>query len=44
MIGDFILWIKLFFKQQTCIHFYKYVHRKDTGGSFEECFKRGKIK
>ena len=37
MIGDLILWIKKVWKQQTCIHNYKWINRKDTGGSFEIC-------
>jgi hypothetical protein len=44
MIGDIILWCKIFIKQQTCIHNYKYVNRKDNGGSFELCEKCDKIK
>jgi hypothetical protein len=44
MIGDIILWCKTFIKQQTCIHKYKYINRKDTGGSFELCTKCDKIK
>jgi hypothetical protein len=43
MIGDIILWCKKFIKQQTCIHRYKYIYRKDTGGSFELCIKCDKI-
>ena len=44
MIGDLILWIKRVWKQQTCIHDYKWIHRKDTGGSFEQCSKCEKIR
>ena len=44
MIGDIILWWKKFIKQQTCIHKYKDVYRKDTGGTFELCTKCDKIK
>ena len=44
MIGDLILWIKRVFKQQTCIHDYKWINRKDTGGSFENCAKCDKIR
>jgi len=44
MIGDIVLWCKKFIKQQTCIHKYKNVNRKDTGGSFELCTKCDKIK
>ena len=44
MLGDILLWIKNFFKQQTCIHKYKWINRKDNGGSFEECIKCEKIK
>jgi hypothetical protein len=44
MIGDLILWIKRVWKQQTCIHNYTIVNRKDTGGSFENCLKCNKIK
>ena len=43
MIGDIILWIKEFVKQQTCIHNYITINRKDTGGSFELCSKCDKI-
>ena len=39
MIGNIILWIRLTWKQQTCIHTYKPVVRKDTGGSFDMCTK-----
>ena len=44
MIGDLVLFLKLFFKQQTCIHNYLYVNRKDNGGSFQNCSKCDKIK
>lgn len=44
MIGDFILWIKKFIKQQTCIHDYKFICRKDNGGSYEECIMCDKIR
>jgi len=44
MIGDLILWIKRMWKQQTCIHTYKWINRKDTGGSFENCTKCDKIR
>lgn len=44
MIGDFIIWIKLVWNKQTCIHDYKYVYRQDTGGDFQKCKKCGKLK
>ena len=44
MFGDIILWIKLFFKQQTCIHDYKWVNRRDNGADFQVCKKCDKIK
>lgn len=44
MFGDIILWFKEFIKQQTCIHTYTTVNRRDTGGSFEVCKKCDKIK
>ena len=44
MVGDLVLWIKKFWKQQTCIHNYKWINRKDNGGSFENCLKCDKIK
>jgi hypothetical protein len=46
MLGDIILYVKEFIKQQTCIHKYINVHRKDTGGSFEMCIncEKSKIK
>jgi hypothetical protein len=44
MIGDIILWCKTFIKQNFCIHKYKNIYRKDTGGSFELCTKCDKIK
>ena len=44
MIGDLILWIKRVWKQQTCIHTYKWVNRKDNGDSFEDCSKCDKIR
>jgi hypothetical protein len=43
MIGDIVLWIKRVWKQQTCIHTYEIVNRKDTGGSFDLCSKCDKI-
>ena len=43
MIEDIILWLKKTFKQQTCIHKYKDIHRKDTGGSVVICEKCNKI-
>jgi len=43
MIGDIVLWIKKFWKQQTCIHDYRIIIRKDTGGDFHSCFKCDKI-
>lgn len=43
MIGDLILWFKKVWKQQTCIHYYKIVNRKDNGGSFYECTKCEKL-
>lgn len=44
MIGDLLLELKKWFKQQTCYHDYKHVHRIDTGGGFEQCKKCGRIK
>lgn len=45
MIGDLILWIQKVWKQQTCIHKYIIVNRKDfEGGTFENCTKCDKIK
>lgn len=45
MIGDIILWFKKLIKQQTCIHKYLWINRKDySGGSFELCTKCDKIK
>lgn len=44
MIGDLVLWIKEVWKQQICIHTYKWVHRKDNRGSFEECSKCDKLR
>lgn len=44
MIGDLILWIRIVFKQQTCIHNYKTIIRKDTWGDFKGCIKCDKIK
>lgn len=44
MIGDIILWIKQFIKQQACLHDYKVIYRKDTGDSFYNCCKCDKIK
>ena len=43
MFGDIVLWLTKFIKQQTCVHTYEYVYRKDTGGSFELCGKCEKI-
>ena len=43
MFGDIILWLKTFFSQQTCIHDYKPVYRRDTGGGFDICRKCKKI-
>lgn len=44
MLGDFIIWLKKSIQQQTCIHDYKTVHRRDLGGgSFEKCKKCGRI-
>lgn len=43
MIGNIILWIKSLIKQQTCLHDYQTINRKDTGGSFEYCGKCGLI-
>ena len=39
MIGNIILAIKKFWKQQTCMHKYKWVYRRDNGDSFETCSK-----
>ena len=44
MIGDLILWLKRVWKQQTCVHEYKSVYRKDTGGSYEVCAKCDKLR
>jgi hypothetical protein len=48
MIGNIILWIKKVFKQQTCLHKYKWINASyRTNGScrdFEECTKCEKIK
>jgi len=44
MVGDVILWCRAFIKQQTCIHRYNWINRKDNGGSFELCIKCDKIK
>lgn len=44
MFGNLILWIKRVFKQQTCIHKYKSVYRKDYGSSFDLCEKCDLIK
>lgn len=43
MFGDIVLWFKEFFKQQTCVHHYEIVYRKDTGGDFLLCSKCNKI-
>jgi len=41
MLGDFILWLKRVYKQQTCIHDYKSVADKSLAGTFDhyECKK-----
>lgn len=44
MIGDIILSLKKWLKQQTCLHNYKWVYRRDNGGSFEECTKCERIR
>lgn len=45
MFGDLILYLKKVLKQQSCIHNYKIVFRKDfQGGSFFECTKCEKLK
>lgn len=44
MIGDFILWLKVFIKQQTCIHDYRIINRKDNGSDYYECNKCERIK
>lgn len=45
MFGDLILFFKKVFKQQTCIHNYKIIIRKDfAGGTFQECTKCEKLK
>lgn len=46
MVGDIILWIKQFIKQQTCIHNYKpnRISLILKGHGFDECTKCGKIK
>lgn len=44
MIGNLILWLKKVLKQQTCIHKYEWIIRKDNGNSFENCCKCDKIK
>ena len=43
MIGDLILWVKRVWKQQTCVHTYKTIIRKDNGNTFENCCKCDKI-
>ena len=43
MIWNLILYIKKVYKQNTCIHDYKIVIRKDTGGSFDKCEKCGRL-
>jgi hypothetical protein len=45
MFGDFILWFRQFFKEQTCLHNYQDIFRKDIqGGTFEKCIKCGRLK
>ena len=43
MVGDLIIFIKMFFIQNTCYHNYKDIYRKDTGGGFKQCTKCGKL-
>lgn len=43
MIGDIILWFKTFIKQQTCLHKYKVVYRRDNGSNFLLCEKCERI-
>lgn len=44
MIGDIILYLKRVWKEQTCIHHYKSVVRKDNFGIFFHCQKCDKTK
>lgn len=45
MIGDIILWIKQFIKQQTCIHDYKPNRIVNImNRPFDECIKCDKLK
>lgn len=44
MIGDLLILLKEWFKEQSCLHIYKGVYRKDNGGSFEQCIKCNRIK
>ena len=44
MIGKLIIWIKTKWNQQTCIHTYKSIYRKDNGDSFDKCCKCELIK
>lgn len=46
MIGDLILWIKKVWKQETCVHDYKFEFDRTGLGKFDhhECNKCGKWK
>lgn len=42
MVGDFILWVRGFFKQTFCVHEYEY--KEILGGGFFRCRKCGRIR
>lgn len=44
MIWDLILFIKRVWKQQTCIHKYQYIVRKDDGWFYLNCEKCDRCK
>lgn len=44
MLGNLILYLKKFLKQQTCIHEYKSTYRLDNGNSFWVCEKCERLK
>lgn len=44
MLGNLILWMREVWKQQTCVHTYEWIYRKDNGNSFENCSKCDLVK
>lgn len=43
MFGDFILWFRQFFKEQTCLHNYQEFFTQKEGNK-TKCIKCGRLK